>query len=68
MKFLRLGSGVTPGIWNASQTKHSHRVAGKAFLEFYEIPEDMWGRGYKAEPLDNSMLAVKNLMQMPEDP
>jgi len=47
-------------------TKHSHQVAGKAFLEFYEIPEDMWGRRYKAEPLGNNMLAV-NLMQIPED-
>lgn len=47
-------------------TKHSHQVAGKAFLEFYEIPQDMWGRRYKAEPLGNNMLAV-NLIQMSED-
>ena len=47
-------------------TKHSHQVAGNAFLEFYENPEGMWGRRYKAEPLGNNMLAV-NLMQIPED-
>jgi len=47
-------------------TKHNHQVAGKAFLEVYEILEDVWGRRYKAEPLGNNMLAV-NLMQIPED-
>jgi hypothetical protein len=68
VKFLRLPSGVTPGIWNASQTKHSHQVvAGKAFQKFYEIPEDMWGRRYKAEPLSDNMLAV-NLVRITEDP
>lgn len=47
-------------------TKHSHQVAGKAFLEFYEIPRDMWGRRYKATPLGNNMIAV-DLNQIPED-
>jgi hypothetical protein len=47
-------------------TRHSHQVAGKAFLEFYEIPKDMWGRRYKAERLPSNMIAV-DLTQAPED-
>ena len=46
-------------------TKHSHQVAGKAFLEFYEIPKEMWGRRYKAERHPSNLISV-DLTQTPE--
>jgi hypothetical protein len=47
-------------------TTHSHQVAGKAFLEFYGVPKEMWGRRYKAERLPSNMISV-DLTQSPED-
>jgi hypothetical protein len=47
-------------------TRFSHQVEGKSFMSFYDIPDEVTGRRYKAELLDN-VLAV-NLKQKPEEP
>ncbi len=47
-------------------TRFSHQVEGKRFMNFYGIPDEVTGRRYKAELLDN-VLAV-DLKQTPEEP
>ncbi|MGI8867129.1 MAG: hypothetical protein ACR2G1_10390 [Rubrobacteraceae bacterium] len=45
--------------------KHSSQIAGQSFLEFYEIPQNVRGRRYKAEK-DGDFLTV-DLTQDPEE-
>lgn len=45
--------------------RHSSQIAGQSFLEFYDIPQNVRGRRYKAEK-DDTFLTV-DLTQDPEE-
>lgn len=46
-------------------TKHSYQVEGRAFVKYYEMPQEAAGRRYRAEMIDD-ILAI-DLKQQLED-
>ncbi len=45
-------------------TKHSYQVEGRSFVKFYELPAEAAGRRYKAEMVDDGILAIDLKQQL----